>query len=128
MLRSVEALDENSPSLPSFLIWADYEIVLRGEALSEDVAKEIEGYVLNSSEILIQKKNKKKQIVTKDLRPLIESFAAKVVDGEIVINASLSLLNDTLLSPVLLTNTIKERVPSANHLITKSIVKVGTHK
>ncbi|MBR6800325.1 MAG: TIGR03936 family radical SAM-associated protein [Eubacteriaceae bacterium] len=128
ILRSVEALDENSPSLPSFLIWADYEIVLRGEALSEDVAKEIEGYVLNSSEILIQKKNKKKQIVTKDLRPLIESFAAKVVDGEIVINASLSLLNDTLLSPVLLTNTIKERVPSANHLITKSIVKVGTHK
>lgn len=31
ILRSVEALDENSPSLPSFLIWGDYEIILTSD-------------------------------------------------------------------------------------------------
>ncbi len=129
ILRSVEALNENSPSLPSFLIWGDYEIILRGEEpLTADVAKAIEEYVIGSSEILIEKKNKKKQTVTKDLRPLIESFKAEEKDGDIIITASLSLLNDSLLSPVLLTNTIKERVPQANGLVTKSILKAGTHK
>lgn len=129
ILRSVEALDENSPSLPSFLIWGDYEIILTSDGpISAGVASAIEEYVLDSSEILIEKKNKKKQIVTKDLRPLIESFRAEEKGGDIIITASLSLLNDSLLSPVLLTNTIKERVPLANSLITKSILKTGTHK
>ena len=129
ILRSVEAINEDTPSLPSFLVWGDYEIILKGEeSLTEETAKAIEEYILNSEQILIEKKNKKKQIVTKDLRPLIESFSAKCVDGEVVINASLSLLNDTLLSPVVLTNTIKERVPHANGLVTKSILKTGTHK
>ncbi len=129
ILKSVEALNENSPSLPQFLIWGDYEIILSSdEPITKNIASLMEEYVNNSSEILIQKKNKKKQLVTKDIRPLIETFSAREVDGEIMIRTSLSLLNDTLLSPVLLTNTIKENLPEASGLITKSIVKLGTHK
>ncbi len=129
ILKSVQVITEDTPSLPQFLIWADYEIILSSEdSLTKDNAESIEEFVLNSPEILIQKKNKKKQIVTKDIRPLIESFSAKEEGGLIKISASLSLLNDTLLSPVLLTNTIKERIPGGEKLITKSIVKVGTHK
>lgn len=129
ILKSVEAITEQTPSLPQFLIWADYEIILKAKTpLTEDDARRIEAFVVDSPGILIQKKNKKKQIVTKDIRPLIESFSAEEIGGGIIIRASLSLLNDTLLSPVLLTNTIKERVENCSELITKSIVKVGTHR
>ncbi len=129
ILKSVEAITENTPSLPDFLVWADYEIILSSDnPLTEDDAEAIEEFVNTSPEILIQKKNKKKQIVTKDIRPLVESFEARQEDGMIKIKTSLSLLNDTLLSPVLLTNTIKERIPVGEKLITKSITKISTHK
>ena len=108
------------------LVWGNYEIILRTEKSdAETTALAINEYMQGATEILITKLNKKKQTVTKDILPLVKDFCVKSEGDEIIINASLCMLNDSLLSAAVFTRALKDNVSQAKELITKSIQKLS---
>lgn len=127
IIVSVELITENTPSLASILVWGNYEIILlaEDENKAQEAAEAISEYMNTTAEILITKLNKKKQTVTKDILPLVKDFSVRADGSEIIINADLSLLNDSLLSAAVFTGALKDNVPQAKELVTKSITKLS---
>ncbi|MBE6038003.1 MAG: DUF2344 domain-containing protein [Anaerofustis stercorihominis] len=127
IIVSVEPVTESTPSLSSILVWGNYEIILcaEDENKAADAANALSEYMNGTKEILITKLNKKKQTVTKDILPLVKNFSVRSNGCEIIINADLSLLNDSLLSAAVFTGALKDNVTEAKELVTKSITKLS---
>ena len=123
-LRFVHMLGGGDPSLSDYLGWGDYEFILEKEGFGEETAKALCAFFKQAPSIMIQKLNKKKQLVDKDVKPGVKRFAAAGEDGRLTIEASLSLENDTLLNPTLFLEALKVNLPALQGARTVGIRKL----
>ncbi len=122
----VRALKPNDPSLADMLTYAIYDITLENSSPCENIDKTIVEYITNAESIITKKKNKKKQMVDKDIRSQIESVMAIASGCNLVITAVLSIKNETLLNPNLFLQALRENVKELEGYNKVSIRKIKT--
>ena len=122
----VKALKPHDPSLSDLLTYAVYDITLESAEPIDNIDKIIVDYIESSETIITKKKNKKKQMVDKDIRRQIEHVMANIVDNRLVITAILSIKNDTLLNPNLFLQALNENVSELCTYKKVSIRKIKT--
>lgn len=107
----VKMLGEHEPSLTDLLQWGQYRIILRAErAFTTADALSVEQFFEESRELLVEKKNKKGELLQKDIRPQIRALAASCTDsGEMIVTALLSMRNDNLLNPNVFIDVLQNR-------------------
>lgn len=124
VINSVKQLQINEPSLADLIGWGEYEIKIYLPSSNPTVCKDIEEYYHNSESILIEKKNKKKQLVKKDIKPSIRSLSCTLTGENLLIRCELSLSNDTLLNPHILATALIGQIPSLAEAKILSVRKI----
>ena len=107
-VRGVDCPGEGAPPLSKTFSRASYRMEIKTEAKAADVA----GFYENSGEIVIEKRNKKKQLKKEDIKPRIYSFDVTDIPGGIVIDCTLCFLNEGLLNPFVLAGALERSCPA----------------
>ncbi|MBO5898975.1 MAG: DUF2344 domain-containing protein [Clostridia bacterium] len=89
------------------IVWAEYDIRIRAEGLTEALADEMQTY-LTTSPLMMDKKSKS-GIRQVDITTLTRSLRATVVDGELRIAAVLCVSGADYLNPEYLIRALRER-------------------
>ena len=101
--------------------WAPVEPVREMKFLQADVTLEYDGGVpsgaaeritalLLGESVVVAKRNKKKQMVDTDIRPMIESLTAEAREGEVVLHATVQGQNPGV-NPALLAAAVERHLP-----------------
>ncbi len=98
VINSARLLGSDDKPLSEMISTAAYEITIRC-ANAEAVCQALSAAYNGADALTAEKRDKKKRLVQKDIRPLVKSAAFDIADGRIVIRCELSLKNDTLLNP-----------------------------
>ena len=121
VLNSAKALRGDEAALPELIVWGEYAIELHQSNLPENICQIVEDFYCLSSQIVIKKRNKKKQFVDKDIKPLMRYLKCKKIENGICVTCSLSLVNDTLLNPTYVTKFLTEQIESLKSAVVSSI-------
>lgn len=103
--------DDTKGSLSSMLLASDYELRVKTirPMTREEVEEHIENY-LKCDKIFIEKRNKKKKMVEKEIRAFIKSIALTKIDdlGRATFNISLNYLDQQTVKPELILESINK--------------------
>ncbi len=103
--------DETKGSLSSMLLASDYELRVKTlrPMTREEIEKHIENY-LKRDEIFIEKRNKKKKMVEKEIRSFIKSIVLTKFDDleRATLNVSLNYLDQQTVKPELILESINK--------------------
>jgi hypothetical protein len=80
----------------------------------------------DSTVLTVEKRDKKKRLVQKDIRPLVKNAAFGIRDGQIEILCELSLKNDTVLNPHLFISALFTKAGLDEKACDISVKKVKT--
>ena len=119
-------LDENGGRLKDFLKWAEYKIELKSPLDNTQTVKLINTYLTNTDEIVVTKRNKKKKMVEKNITEQIKIATCYIEDNKIMLQATLSLVNDSLLNPPTLVNAITQNIEVLSELKVLTTKKIKT--
>ena len=99
----------DAPAKSSFadIVWAEYDIRIRTEGLSEQLAEDVCRY-LTTSPLMMDKKSKS-GIREVDITTLIRSLTASVADGELYLHAVLCVSGADYLNPEYLIRALREK-------------------
>lgn len=106
------------------IVWADYDIRIRTEGMSEALAAEMQTY-LTTSPLMMDKKSKS-GIRQVDITTLIRSLAVTVEDGELCMRAVLCVSGADYLNPEYLIRAMREKfgiLPESDVISTYSILR-----
>ena len=110
MTDEMQVLDAYYPTTPlTDLKWLSYEIRIGTLDASEDMAQRCEE-VLLSDRVEVEKRKKSGEVALTDIRPLIHSASVRYVDGELVVNATLSADQSCFLNPEYIVKALKSKV------------------
>lgn len=98
IVNSVRPLTEEDVPLSEKISTAVYEIVLYAEN-PEEACAALTAACKESGSLMAEKRDKKRRMIQKDIRPLIKSADFRISDNCVVCLCELSLKNDTLLNP-----------------------------
>lgn len=120
VIREVRCPEEGEKPLSKLFSKAVYEIVLSTAAGAENV----EEWFRNTDEIINEKMTKKKVLKKENIKEKIYSFRAEDVPGGIKLTAELCYLNEGLLNPFTLINSLKAVPGLMEDAKTVSVTKI----
>lgn len=103
-----EKLEEGSKTLGKVLDSAIYQIKIYIREEDDNLDDKINDFIKNSSELNITKINKKGREVTRDIKPNIFDFTCEQENNVLIINTTLSLRINEILSPNDLLKLLRE--------------------
>ena len=101
-------LEEGSKTLGKVLDSAIYQIKIYIREEDDNLDDKINDFIKNSSELNITKINKKGREVTRDIKPNIFDFTCEQENNVLIINTTLSLRINEILSPNDLLKLLRE--------------------
>jgi radical SAM-linked protein len=125
VVNSARALGPDDAPLSEMISTAQYEIDIA--CADADVCCSALAAAYGDSTVLtIEKRDKKKRLVQKDIRPLVKNAAFGIRDGQIEILCELSLKNDTVLNPHLFISALFTKAGLDEKACDISVKKVKT--
>ena len=110
IINHVKLLDDDAENLSDLIAWGEYEIILHDENLPKNICKEINLYYEENEEINVTKRNKKKKLVQRNIKPNIKSFDCVRRDNDLYIQCVLSLRNNAILNPNYIVKALRENL------------------
>lgn len=110
------------------IVWAEYDIRIRTEGLTQALADEMQAY-LTTSPLMMDKKSKS-GIRQVDITALIRSLTASVADGELRIAATLCVSGSDYLNPEYLIRALRDKfgiLPEGDVASTYSILRTKVY-
>ncbi len=110
VINHVELLDNNADNLSDLIVWGEYEIILHDEGLPKSICDDIKHYYESNEAINVTKRNKKKKLIQKNIKPNIKSFDCVRQDNNLYIKCELSLRNNAILNPNYIVKALRENL------------------